>query len=409
MKVFAQIFLALLTIAQALQGEPVRISTISPTTVYLVRHGETDANIGKIPVDASHDVSLNATGREQAWAAKKTFDCIPFTAAYSSNLLRSKETASILLSGKGLTATPDPRFRERDRGVNHPSGESSAFSHGELSHADEAPEVVRQRVLEGLNDIVKKHPGETVLLVGHGIMMKYFVEPMIGVPYTDYKINNLDYIKLVYREGEWTVCEVPKYVPVPSRPTTIYLTRHGQTDGNLNLIVQGSTDVPLNKTGVEQAKAAKLELESVVFDAAYSSDLIRAKQTAALVLEGRKLNVIVDPRLRERGFGSLEGKSHEEYYALTKEEKSKHTESPAAVTARAMAALQEIAAAHQGKTVFVASHGGLIKHVIAPIMDIPETDLKIDNLSYAKLICNDGKWTAAETQRIEISTPAPAR
>lgn len=195
-------------------------------------------------------------------------------------------------------------------------------------------------------------------------------------------------------------------VPVSSQPTTIFLTRHGQTDGNLNQIVQGSTDVPLNNTGIEQAKAAKIELGCVIFDAAYSSDLIRAKQTAALVLEGRGINVIVDPRLRERGFGILEGRSMEYYATLSREEINTHTESPAVVVARAMAALEEIAAAHRGQTVFVASHGGVIKHVIALIMLVPAADFKIDNLAYAKLIYHDGKWTAAETQRMEIPTPA---
>ena len=192
-------------------------------------------------------------------------------------------------------------------------------------------------------------------------------------------------------------------VPVSSRTTTIYLTRHGETDGNLNGMVQGSIDVPLNSTGIEQAKAAKKELEGVAFDAAYSSDLVRAKTTAAIVLEGRGINVIIDPRLRERNFGVWEGKSFNDYYALTQEERHKETEPTEELLERAMCALQEIAEAHSGKTVFAASHGNLIKNVIAPIMGIPAADLKIGNLAYAKLIYKDGVWSVADTQRISIT------
>lgn len=193
-----------------------------------------------------------------------------------------------------------------------------------------------------------------------------------------------------------------EHLPVSSQ-TTIYLIRHGETDGNLNGIVQGSIDIPLNNTGIQQAKEAKQELEGVAFDAAYSSDLTRAKVTAAIVLEGRRINIINDPRLRERNFGAWEGKSFDDYYAVTHEERSKETEPTEQLIGRAMSALQEITDTHPGQTIFVASHGNLIKNVIAPIMGIPDTDLKIGNLAYAKLIYKDGVVTIADTHRVTIT------
>lgn len=193
-------------------------------------------------------------------------------------------------------------------------------------------------------------------------------------------------------------------------PTTIiYLTRHGETDSNLHEIVHGSTDVPLNTTGVRQAKEVKIELKDIVFDAGYSSDLSRARQTAALVLDGRKLKITVEPGLRERGFGCYEGMPHDQYYALSNEDKDKNTESNAAVLARAMIALREIAETHQHQTVFIASHGALIKNVLSEIMNIPMSDLKVENLGYAKLIYNNGDWTVADTKRIKILSPVIAR
>ena len=89
--------------------------------------------------------------------------------------------------------------------------------------------------------------------------------------------------------------------------TTILLVRHGETDWNRDRRVQGHTDVPLNETGREQARALAGELAGEPLAAVYSSDLSRALETATIVAEPRSLAVTTLPALREKHFGTWEG------------------------------------------------------------------------------------------------------
>jgi len=89
-----------------------------------------------------------------------------------------------------------------------------------------------------------------------------------------------------------------------------YLIRHAQTDANLNGIIDGWFNMPINKTGVKQAaevarKVAKLGIKRII-----SSDLLRPWQTAEIINNEANLGLEIelDSRLREIFFGSLEGK-----------------------------------------------------------------------------------------------------
>lgn len=191
-----------------------------------------------------------------------------------------------------------------------------------------------------------------------------------------------------------------------SPETVIYLVRHGETDANANNLVQGSTDFPLNDVGRKQARAAAEELRCIPFAAAYSSDLDRARETAAILLDGRGMCAHPDRRVRERGFGRWEGRSMDDYYAESLEERNKDSEPTEAVRERAMEALNAFVKSHQGQTVLVVAHGALIKFVIAPMMGCTSGDLKIGNLGFAKLVYHEGKWSVADLRRIECSAPA---
>lgn len=87
----------------------------------------------------------------------------------------------------------------------------------------------------------------------------------------------------------------------------IFLLRHGATDWNLAQRCQGSTDLELNEVGLEQARAAALDLSREKIDAIYSSQLKRAHQTAAAVSRFHNLTITIEESLRELDHGEIEG------------------------------------------------------------------------------------------------------
>ena len=90
----------------------------------------------------------------------------------------------------------------------------------------------------------------------------------------------------------------------------LYIIRHGKTDWNLKHKLQGRTDIPLNEEGRAMARKAHDEYIHVQTDQCYCSPLIRARETAELLLEGRDIPIIPDDRLSEMAFGIFEGKEN---------------------------------------------------------------------------------------------------
>ena len=93
----------------------------------------------------------------------------------------------------------------------------------------------------------------------------------------------------------------------------ILLARHGQTDFNAPPVrIQGSLDPPLNDTGRAQAEALAELVAGEGVRALYSSDMLRARQTAAIVGARIGLEPVVEPRVRECSWGAWEGRLVEE-------------------------------------------------------------------------------------------------
>lgn len=91
----------------------------------------------------------------------------------------------------------------------------------------------------------------------------------------------------------------------------IYFVRHGQTDYNLRKLFAGQRDIPLNTSGIIQAKETAELLKNVEFSACFCSPLKRARQTCEEILVYHEnLPMIIDERLKERYFGALEGQPH---------------------------------------------------------------------------------------------------
>jgi len=150
--------------------------------------------------------------------------------------------------------------------------------------------------------------------------------------------------------------------------TEILLTRHGQTDWNLGGRVQGHTDIPLNATGVAQARALADELATEQLVAVYSSDLGRARDTAAIVAQRHGLAVTVEPDLREKNFGTWEGLTDTEIGNLFPDAvrgRWGDGETTEAVAVRAVAAVDRIRELYPIGAVLVVSHGGPLRALLA--------------------------------------------
>ena len=95
----------------------------------------------------------------------------------------------------------------------------------------------------------------------------------------------------------------------------VTLVRHGKTDWNDTGRFQGHSDIPLNEKGLEQARVVAQTLAQEEFDVVVSSDLIRCRETAEIICEGKNVSIVCDARWREMDFGPGEGLTWEEQVA----------------------------------------------------------------------------------------------
>ncbi len=97
--------------------------------------------------------------------------------------------------------------------------------------------------------------------------------------------------------------------------TRIIAIRHGETAWNVDARLQGHLDVELNAKGFWQADRVARALADESIDAIYTSDLMRAWHTASAIEKAVGAPVTANQGLRERGFGSYEGKTYAELEA----------------------------------------------------------------------------------------------
>ena len=163
--------------------------------------------------------------------------------------------------------------------------------------------------------------------------------------------------------------------------TTILIARHGQSDWNHEKRWQGHADRPLTERGRGQAQALADRLAHIELDAVYSSDLQRARDTAAVVAESQGVELRQLPDLREVDVGSWSGLTRAEAEERFPEGFArwrdgypgwKDGETYEAMTDRVLRAVDEIAAEHEGGRVLVVSHGGPIRamHAAALGLDV---------------------------------------
>lgn len=178
----------------------------------------------------------------------------------------------------------------------------------------------------------------------------------------------------------------------------LYVIRHGRTDWNAAFKLQGNTDIPLNEEGRQMARTAAKEYAGVHFDICYCSPLIRAVETAKLLLEGRNIPIVFDERLREIGFGPYEGTDHVlehpespvfdffhdpmHYVAPEGAESIEH------LCGRASSFLDEEVAPllKEGKDILIVAHGALNSAIITCAEELPISQFWSRGIPNCKLL-----------------------
>lgn len=200
---------------------------------------------------------------------------------------------------------------------------------------------------------------------------------------------------------------------ITSKTCRFVLIRHGQTYWNKRQKLQGQTNIPLNPTGIQQAKRLAETLKDYDFQICFSSPLSRAVDTARAVIGDRPIELIKNELLIEQGYSVCEGQwqplvyhlpfcrmhhyvSHPEKYVP-----AVGAESMQEMIDRGGRVLKELLepAAEKYDTVLVGAHGCIICGMLDWLEKVPVErfwDNVLQNCGYAVLEYGNGQWKIAE-------------
>ena len=197
----------------------------------------------------------------------------------------------------------------------------------------------------------------------------------------------------------------------------IYFIRHGETIWNKEKKIQGQSDIPLNEYGRELAYITAEAIKDLPFDIVYSSPLIRAKETADILVKDRNLKIYTDKRLMEMSFGEGEGESLPEIHAHPEMKLYNFIHNPGSyippvggetfeeLYARCKSFIEDIIipAEKNYNSMLLVGHGALIRGMIHYINNRPSKDFwSVTHKNCAVTIadCINGKLTLLEEAKI---------
>jgi broad specificity phosphatase PhoE len=177
--------------------------------------------------------------------------------------------------------------------------------------------------------------------------------------------------------------------------TIVGLLRHGQTDWNVDFRLQGVTDIPLNSTGIAQARSAAKAIPQGYWNFVASSPLTRAVDTAQIIAEQISIpELVIEPLLLERSFGDAEGMTHAEWKAKYPDGLPPGGESLEVLRMRAIQLLEHLLAQYRGTKVLAVSHGALIRKLVRMVSqgEFPLDGQRFENTSLTVIKHNQNGW-----------------
>lgn len=203
--------------------------------------------------------------------------------------------------------------------------------------------------------------------------------------------------------------------------TTIYLTRHGQTEWNLEKRLQGHGNSPLTEFGLNRAKELSKRIKDINIDTIYTSPIERAYKTACIVKGDKDIEVKVHEGLKEMNFGDYEGKITEEVMrkntdwdisAIMRgnlEMRAPNGETLGEVRERVSSAMKEIIKENEDKNILIVAHGITLKAIMAFFNDQEANNEVMEQASLTKVIVdgenfniefkNDGSHFTAKEEK----------
>lgn len=322
------------------------------TRVILVRHGESTYNVERRIQGHCDESTLTAAGQLGAQQVGSALAGIAFDAIYSSPLQRAKDTADLIVAELQKASQPVPEVQLTDdlKEVNLMLWEGMLFRDvkdkypEDYRHWQEQPHLLRMQIpnedgtttefapFDSLFQQAKrfwqwlltKHLGQTILAVAHSGINRALISTAVGLTPETFQVfqkGNCSISILNFAGGLGDVVQLESLnqtahlgikLPAPKtdhRGPRLLLVRHGETDWNRQGRFQGQIDVPLNETGRQQGARVAEFLKDVPLQRAFTSPLLRPKETAELILQhhpGVTLELVDD--LKEISHGLWEGK-----------------------------------------------------------------------------------------------------
>ncbi|MBE9050648.1 histidine phosphatase family protein [Nostocales cyanobacterium LEGE 11386] len=397
------------------------------TRVIIVRHGQSSYNTER-RIQGRTDVSrLTEKGCTDASKVGKALSNILFSAIYSSPLQRAKKTADIICSelaihspqsavpqisdklieidlplwAEMLSADVKQKFFEDYRTWKERPHELRMLVNDAEGTREHFPVLaVYKQAQQFWQEVLSRHQGETILIVGHNGINRALISTALGIPPSRYHclqqsncgITVLNFagglgepVQLESMNQTQHMGEIFPSLRPNHQGVRLLLVRHGETEWNRQTRFQGQIDVPLNDHGRQQAQKAGEFLQEVAIDFAVSSSMLRPQETAELILRHHpSVNLELQDGLREISHGLWEGKLEKEIEQEFPGELQRWRTEPAAVQMpegenlqqvweRSVAAWQEIVQAaltNQLKTGLVVAHDATNKTLLCHVLGL---------------------------------------
>ena len=320
------------------------------TRVIIVRHGQSTYNDQKKIQGRSDKSVLTEKGISDAQKLGKTLEYFNFDAFYCSPLKRAKQTAQTIQ--KSLKNPPELKTHEKLREIDLPLWENITKIEVKEKFAAEYRQWKQQpdqfkMIIDGdkehfpvpslysqaqefWQEIISENQGKTILIVAHNGINRCLIMSAIGIPVECYHkiqqsnccINVLNFTgnfgDSVQLESLNQTSHLNIALPSPRQDiyTRLLLVRHGETEWNRISRFQGIKDIPLNENGKKQGQLAGEFLKDVQIDFGVTSSLLRAKETAELILKYHpEVDLKTSYQLVEISHGIWEGKFKKEVEA----------------------------------------------------------------------------------------------